>query len=135
MIQWSVPGTNRPTECDIFEIMARSRRGGRTSSSEVIISYHFLSDEQADAIVRDALDERQGELFMRLRAIDPMQFQPSVPWWKFWVKPRTVTWRDYAEFLGFDEDTFWSEKHGYSGIGAKVQDFLSKNQHSSNKAA
>lgn len=119
MIQWSIPGTSRPQKCDIYEIMARSDRGGRTTSSEIIISYHYIPDDLAQAIVKE------GQLFNKLRAIDPQQFQGPVSWWQFWVKPRVITWQDYAEALGFDDNSFWLE---YDGIGAKVMKYISEHK-------
>lgn len=122
MIQWSVPGTSTPQKCDIYEIMARADRGDRTTSSEVIISYHYIPDDLAQAIVKEALDEKEGRLFNKLRAIDPLQFQEVVPWWQFWVTPRAITWQDYAQALGYDDRSFWLE---YDGISAKVMRYIS----------
>lgn len=119
-VSWSVPGTKDPEACNIFEIMTRSARGERTSASEVFISFHYLPESLAIEIANH-LSYEQGVMFLRIRAVDPAQFQ-SRKWWQFFAKPHVVTWRDYANHLGFYDDQSWWD--ACKGISHEVQSYL-----------
>ena len=127
-VSWGVPGTTNPGACNIFDIMARSARGESTTSSEVIISYYFLDEALAIEIATQALSPKQAEMFHKIRAIDPMQFQPRRKWWQFFAKPRVVTWRDYANHLGYDDQSWWD---ACKGISYEVQHYLKARNQSS----
>lgn len=120
-IQWTVPGTTKPNECDIFELMRREELGQPVTSSEVIISYHFLDEALANELADRVLTSDEAVLFHQLRAINPGEFQPVRRWWQSLSKPRIVTWRDYAERLDYDDDSFWRI---WDGVGGRIESYL-----------
>ncbi len=120
-IEWTIPGTTEPEKCDLFELMEREDRGERVTTSEVVISYHFLDKDTAREISARVLTPTEAKLFYRLRAINPMQFQTPRAWWQFWVKRETVTWLHYAMLLGYTEDSFLT---AWNGVGGRIQRYL-----------
>lgn len=126
-VRWSTPGTTHPESCDIFEIMTRSERGEDTTASEVFISFHYLPEYLVIEIAKHLSHEKRA-MFRRICAVDPTQFQRR-KWLQFFVGPRVVTWRDYANHLGFVDDQSWWD--ACSGISHDVQSYLKARNHSS----
>ncbi len=126
-VTWSAPGTTNPESCDIFEIMIRSARGESTTASEVFISFHYLPESLVIEIANHLSHEKRV-MFRKICAVDPTQFQRR-KWWQFFAKPRLVTWRDYANHLGFVDDESWWD--ACSGISHEVQSYLRARNHSS----
>jgi hypothetical protein len=62
-----------------------------------------------------------------------MQFQPRRKWWKPFTKPRVVTWRDYANHLGFYDDQSWWD--ACKGISHEVLSYLEGYLETSNQSS
>ena len=94
------------------------------TSSEVVISYHYLSEDVARELTQLVLTAEEAVVFNQLRAISPSQFQAPRVWWKIFQKRRTVTWLDYAEVIGHDMNSFWLI---WDGVGGKIMRYLKAN--------
>ena len=124
-VDWGIPGTKHPEHCNIFELMQREAAGKPVSSSEMVISYHFLDEDLAKEISEHVLTPQEATIFNQIRAIPPTRFQTPRSWWQFWIKREKVTWLHYVEAIDLDTDTFWEI---WDGVGGRIEDYLQARQ-------